>query len=172
MARTGWHLSAGARGEGSLFPYWGNAEHCRNRNIGIRSETFRGHFSVAKNQKPALSVVEPTDATAPAPPRRLGKHGLSLWHRVLGEYEVSDAGGLELLCLAAEAIDRAEGLRAEIERDGAFIRARGSVRDHPGLKHELSNRAFAARTLARLGLDVEPLRASGGRPPQRGCQGP
>jgi hypothetical protein len=38
------------------------------------------------------------------------------------------------------------------------------VREHPALKHELSNRAFVVRTLSRLGLDVEPLRPSVGRP--------
>jgi hypothetical protein len=117
---------------------------------------------VAKN--PSLSVVAETDATVRPPPRTLGKHGRKLWDRVLAEYDLHDAGGLELLTLACEATDRADSLKSEIDRDGAFIRARGLVRDHPGLKHELANRAFAARTLSRLGLDVEPLRPSPGRP--------
>jgi hypothetical protein len=115
-------------------------------------------------KKPSLSIVE-TGATVRPPPRTLGEHGLSLWHRVLAEYDIGDAGGIELLCLAAEATDRAEALKREIDADGQFTRSRGVVRDHPGLKHELANRAFAARTLARLGLDVEPLRPSPGRPP-------
>jgi hypothetical protein len=120
---------------------------------------------VAKTAKPTLSVVPETGATGRPPPRTLGKHGLSLWHRIVSEYDIGDAGGIELLCLAAEATDRAESLKREIDADGQFTRSRGVVRDHPGLKHELANRAFAARTLARLGLDVEPLRGSSGRPP-------
>ena len=35
----------------------------------------------------------------------------------------------------------------------------------PLLKHELAARAFVVRTLARLGLDLEPVRAGPGRPP-------
>jgi hypothetical protein len=35
------------------------------------------------------------------------------------------------------------------------------------IKHELAARALACRLLARLGLDVEPIRSSVGRPPGR-----
>jgi hypothetical protein len=69
-----------------------------------------------------------------------------------------------MLALACQALDRAEALRREIERDGAVLRVRGTVKDHPALKHELANRAFVVRTLARLGLSFEPLRPSVGRP--------
>jgi len=55
-------------------------------------------------------------------------------------------------------------LRREIERDGEVLRVRGTVKDHPALKHELANRAFVVRTLARLGLNFEPVKPSVGRP--------
>ena len=96
------------------------------------------------------------------PPRPLGTAGRALWDRVHSEYVVVDAGGAELLCLACEALDRAQALAAEIAADGPILRAaNGVMRDHPGIKHELACRAFVVRTLQRLGLDVEPVRAVG-----------
>jgi hypothetical protein len=111
--------------------------------------------------RPPLSLV----VTHPTTSRTLGKFGRNLWDRITSEYDVADAGGLELLTLACQALDRAEALRARIDRDGEIIlRADGGVRDHPGLKHELAARSFVARTLSRLGLDVEPLRPGPGHP--------
>jgi hypothetical protein len=52
----------------------------------------------------------------------------------------------------------------KIDRDGEVIRTRGTIKDHPALKHELACRAFVVRTLAKLGLNFEPVRASSGRP--------
>jgi Phage terminase, small subunit len=71
-----------------------------------------------------------------------------------------------LLLLACEAIDRIGALRDEIAEDGAVIHLRGGgVREHPALRAEISAMAFVTRTLQRLGLDVEPVRSSAGRPP-------
>jgi hypothetical protein len=112
-----------------------------------------------------LKLVKPTPATWPAPSRTLGNHGRSLWDRVMSEYEITDSGGLEMLLQACSALDRAEVLRAEIDLDGPVIRTRGTVRDHPALKHELANRAFVVRTLARLGLNFETVKPVG-RPPR------
>ena len=103
-------------------------------------------------------------AAASQPPRNLGDPGLSLWNRITSEYRIEDCGGLEILAQACQALDRAETLRCEIERDGEVLRLQGAVRDHPALKHELANRAFVVRTLVRLGLNFEPVRPSAGRP--------
>jgi hypothetical protein len=103
-------------------------------------------------------------ATAFQPPRNLGDPGLSLWNRITSEYQIEDCGGLEMLAQACQALDRAETLRSEIERDGEVLRLQGTVRDHPALKHELANRAFVVRTLVRLGLNFEPVKPSVGRP--------
>lgn len=108
---------------------------------------------------PKLKVI--SGASVPEPPRKLGSSGFQLWKTVQADYAVTDAGGVEILALACEALDRAEALRAQIDRDGPIIRTKTGLKDHPGLKHELANRAFVSRAIARLGLDVEPVRSVG-----------
>jgi hypothetical protein len=117
-------------------------------------------------RKPPLSLIV-SRASSTDPPASLGQAGSELWRRVMAAFEFSDPAGLIMLEQAAQALDRAETLRAEIERDGAILRGRaGAVKDHPGLRHELQNRAFVVRTLHKLGLDAEPLRPAPGRPPR------
>ena len=113
---------------------------------------------------PPLHLVTAATAKAPPPPRALGKHGSGLWRRVLGEYDISDVGGLELLALACEELDRAEDLKAQINADGLVIKTRTGMKEHPSLRRELAARAFIAKTLLKLGLNVEPLHPSPGRP--------
>jgi hypothetical protein len=69
-----------------------------------------------------------------------------------------------MLAQACAGLDLAEQLHAEVEHDGAVIRIRGSVRPHPAVKDELAARAFVVRTLVKLGLNFEPVRATAGRP--------
>jgi P27 family predicted phage terminase small subunit len=127
---------------------------------------------MAKKPKPPLKLVTAADATSTGPPRDLDSYGRSLWDRIMREYDIQDAGGVELLLLACEGIDRIRALRQEIERDGAVIRLRnGAIREHPALKAEIAAMSFVTRTLARLGLDVEPVRPSRGRPGAIGWQG-
>jgi hypothetical protein len=114
--------------------------------------------------KESLALVRDAAETALDPPRSLGKPGRSLWDRIMREYAIRDAGGIELLLLACEATDRAASLRDQIDRDGELIPTRSGLKEHPGLKAELANRAFVSRTLKRLGLDVEPVRPGVGRP--------
>jgi hypothetical protein len=105
------------------------------------------------------------------PSRPLGKHGQALWQSIVTEYGIEDAGGVEMLTMACQSLDRAEELAAAIKEDGAVIRTRGIVKEHPGIKAELANRSFVVRTLQRLGLDVEALK-SVGRPPASGGWNP
>jgi hypothetical protein len=113
--------------------------------------------------KPKLTVVT-GDPPSVKPPRKLGKHGTNLWHSIMGEYEIADAGGIEMLASACQSLDRAERCRETIDRDGELIRTKAGMREHPLLKHELAARAFVCRTLQRLGLDVEAVKPQG-RPP-------
>jgi terminase small subunit-like protein len=115
------------------------------------------------SKTPPLTLVGP-DTTIGQPPRTLGKHGRSLWDRILAEYDVNDAADVEMLAQACAGADLAEQLHDEVERDGAVIRIRGAIRAHPAVKDEIAARAFVVRTLIKLGLNFEPVRASAGRP--------
>jgi hypothetical protein len=126
-------------------------------------------FTLAKEPlMPAkkLQVVERNERIEAHPPD-LGEHGLELWRSVQAQYQIDDAGGYAMLHQACLALDRAEACRAQIAEDGQVVRARGTIKDHPLLRHEVAARAFAVRTLARLGLDLEPIRSGPGRPPGR-----
>jgi hypothetical protein len=102
-----------------------------------------------------------TAANLPEPPGKLGKTGLSLWNRVQAEYAITDVGGLELLAQCCAAADRAEALSAQIDRDGAVVRTKNGLKEHPGLRGELAARSFVCRTLTRLGVTTEPLKQIG-----------
>jgi hypothetical protein len=132
-------------------------------------------FSVVKNamqkgtRKPPLTAIDPT-STAIAPPRKLGNHGMSLWHAVQSAYRVDDVGGRELLALACQALDRVESLAEQIAIDGEVIRdGVGRPKAHPALRDELAGRAFIARTLERLGVTSI---ASDARPERPDWSGP
>ena len=100
------------------------------------------------------------------PPRKLGKPGAHLWRNIMREYEIDDAGGLEMLASACQALDRAERCREAIDDEGEMIRTKAAgPRDHPLLKHELAARSFVVRTLQRLGLNMEAVKPTG-RPPR------
>jgi hypothetical protein len=79
----------------------------------------------------------------------------------MAAYRIEDEGGIELLAQACAALDRAEALAAAIAEDGAVIRTRSGPKSHPACKDELACRAFVARTLERLGLNVEVVKSPG-----------
>ncbi|RWF41845.1 MAG: hypothetical protein EOS65_10910 [Mesorhizobium sp.] len=118
-----------------------------------------------------LTLVASNPPLTSAPPRPLGQHGTALWQSVNGQYAIEDAAGIEFLTTACQALDRAEALKAQIDADGAVIRTKAGLKDHPGLKHETAARSLCIRTLARLGLDLEPLHGGPGRPPGAGYEG-
>jgi hypothetical protein len=113
----------------------------------------------SKRTKPKLSIV--SSSTPPSspedPPRLLGDPGLALWRSIVAEYDVSDAAGREILCQACAALDRAEACREIIDRAGELVETDKGPRENPLCKVELGNRAFVVRTLAKLGLDLEPI---------------
>jgi hypothetical protein len=80
------------------------------------------------------------------------------------EFDVSDAAGIEMLAQICATADLAQRLQEEIENDGAVVRSRGTVRSHPAVKDLIAARSFVTRGLIKLGLNFEPVRASGGRP--------
>ena len=112
-----------------------------------------------------LKLVASNDPLPGSPPRNIGKHGMELWRSIQDDYAVNDAGGIEILLQGCQALDRAESCREKIDREGETMRLKsGLYKDHPLLRHELSNRAFVTRCIQRLGLDVEAVKPRG-RPP-------
>ena len=116
---------------------------------------------------------EPLPANPDAPPRPLGRHGALLWRFITSEYSFDDTPGREMLYHACAALDRAEDCAAQIAVDGPVLRTKSGIREHPALRCELASRSFCVRTLARLGLDYEPVKTVG-RPPSsygfKGCE--
>jgi hypothetical protein len=108
-------------------------------------------------RKAGLKLVLP-DPEPGDPPAHLKAAGRRLWLGVMAQYQLDDTGGLATLEAACTALDRAEELRFAIDEDGPVIRGKGGLlKDHPGLKHEVANRALAMRLLSKLGLDLEPV---------------
>jgi hypothetical protein len=83
---------------------------------------------------------------------------------VTNKYVVEDAAGVEMLTQLCAALDRAEALSARVAEDGEIDRTLTGIKAHPAIKEELACRGFAVRTLQKLGLNFEPLRAGPGRP--------
>jgi hypothetical protein len=121
---------------------------------------------MARKPSVNLKVVPPApEPFSVEPPGKLGDVGLSLWRDIVSSYEFSDRASYETLFQACAAADRASKLRSLIDEAGEVVWVKDVIRDHPALKHEIANRSFVVRTLARLGLDLEPLRSGPGRPP-------
>ena len=120
-----------------------------------------------KGPKLKLVTSETASETTLSPPRKLGVHGRALWNSILAEYAIDDVAGREMLALGCAALDTAEACAAQVAADGVVIRTKGGgIREHPSIRGELANRSFVVRTLGRLGLDAEPIKAIG-RPPMR-----
>jgi hypothetical protein len=121
-----------------------------------------------KPRKPPLKLV--TNQPEPPvnrlqPPPNLRASGATCWARIMTEYDVQDAGGLELLNQLCAGLDDIASYDAIIDAEGVMIRTKTGTKAHPLLKERLSVRAFVARTIVRLGLNVEVIRPTSGRPP-------
>jgi glycine/D-amino acid oxidase-like deaminating enzyme len=115
--------------------------------------------------RPPLRIVGQPDLTGPQPSRPLGAHGQALWRRVMAEYAIDDAAGVEMLTQCCQACDLAEALSDRIAEDGEIVRTPNGIKAHPAIKDGLAARGFIVRTLQKLGLNFEPLRTAPGRPP-------
>src|SRR5262249_14229595 len=111
-----------------------------------------------------ISVISKSFATPPSPPSSLGEPGAKLWRSIMKQYSIRDAGGLAILEQACIARDRSTSYAGIIKHDGAMIRSKEAMREHPLLKHEREERALESRLLQKLGLNLEAVRPSVGRP--------
>jgi hypothetical protein len=112
-------------------------------------------------KKPLLKVVKSSPPTGQQPPRKLGQHGLNLWRTITSEYDISDAGGIEILLQVCRATDRVESLAEQIDSDGEVVMVKGTPKPHPLLRDEIQIRAFVCRGLQKLGLNVEVVKPVG-----------
>jgi len=107
---------------------------------------------------PKLKLID----NAGGPPRPLQQHGMALWRSITSDYDVTDAAGRELLCLACQALDRAEAIAEMIDHAGeGGITDLGVVKANPLLRDELACRSFVAKQLERLGVNQEPTKSVG-----------
>jgi P27 family predicted phage terminase small subunit len=98
----------------------------------------------------------------PKPPTHLGKHGKAAWTSLQREYGIGDAGGLHLLGVVADAVDRMREAQAVLAKDGALIHDRyGCPKAHPALKVENDARSGMLTALKMLNLDLEPVKPIG-----------
>jgi Phage terminase, small subunit len=116
-----------------------------------------------KSQEP-LTIVSGSAPTLADPPATLREAGATLWRSIMAEYAVSDSGGRAILEQACASADRAAECASIIAEQGAVISTKHGLKDHPLLRHETAARGLVGRLLTRLGLDVEPLRPTAGRP--------
>lgn len=115
-----------------------------------------------KSTKTPFKIVTSSPLTGQQPPpRRLGEHGLNLWHTITSAYDISDAGGIEVLMQVCAATDRVEALAEQIDREGETITVKGVPKSHPLLRDEIQIRAFICRGLQRLGLNIETVKPIG-----------
>jgi len=85
-----------------------------------------------KTQKPPLKLVGATTTSTAAnpfqPPPNLGTSGASAWTSIQNEYQISDAGGLELLNQLCAALDDITSYDEIISHDGIVIRTKTGTR--------------------------------------------
>ena len=97
-----------------------------------------------------------TQPPAPAPraPDGLSPASLSLWDRVMAQYEGFGAHEILMLELALRAADRAEVCRARLTREGLVRRGKrgGNLRPHPLLRVQRDAETFVAATFKQLRL--------------------
>lgn len=99
------------------------------------------------------------------PPGHLSREGKALWRRLLAEYGIDDAGGLVVLAVCCEALDRMRGAQQAVLAEGQTVTDRfGQVKAHPLLSVERDARSAFLQALKSLNLDLEPLQARIQRP--------
>lgn len=102
------------------------------------------------------------EKSEPTAPEHLDAAARAWWESIQREYAITDAGGLALLRAGAEAFQRAEAARAEIDRDGMMVADRfGQKKPHPLLATERDARSQILHALKGLHLDLEPVKKVG-----------
>ncbi len=104
----------------------------------------------------------------PAPPGHLSEEAAGHWSRLVGEFELGPEG-LLLLEGALESFDRMRAAQAEIAAKGLLLQDRfGQWKANPACAIEDAAKRQVTAQVKALGLDIEPLQATG-RPPLNGA---
>ena len=119
---------------------------------------------MARKVQPLFDYETGTPGTLVPPPRALGSHGKQLWDKVQAEYRIVDCGGMETLLQICGAVDTLETLADVIRVEGTTVQTKFTRRAHPAIREQTQLRAFVVRSLQVLGLGVEALKPTSGRP--------
>jgi hypothetical protein len=157
------------------FGHGASLEILTRENLAATLDSFSFDDTAASATRPAglLNGLVPLTPSVEADPRvamLMDLHALGAAVTDSGSavesvvYIAAPRQALMLLQICGAA-DRVAEYSETIARDGAVIRTKTGLRDHPLLKHELAARSFIVRALHRLGFDIEPPRDVVGRPP-------
>ncbi len=98
------------------------------------------------------------------PPAHLSPEAKGWWARVISGWDLDDPS-LLLLESALELFDRMRQAQRLIKKDGMVVKDRfGQRRPHPACLIERNSKLGMLRHLRELGLDLEPIRDTIGRP--------
>jgi P27 family predicted phage terminase small subunit len=102
------------------------------------------------------------------PPAHLARPGRELWRQIQDQFVVADAGGLALLTVACEALDRCRQAQTALLEAGSLtvVDQRGALKTHPAVTIERDAWGVMSRALKQLNLDVLPA-GNPGRPATR-----
>jgi phage terminase small subunit len=100
------------------------------------------------------------------PPAHLSDTARTFWVEIVSTWQL-EAHQLELLRLAAEALDRCEEARRSIAKDGLIVEGRYGPRQHPAAAIERDSRLAFARLVRELGLPVDDEESRPPPPPGR-----
>jgi hypothetical protein len=104
----------------------------------------------------------------PSPPADLSVRARAFYLRMVADFEIDDAPGVELLLEACRALDRADQARAVLDVEGVVVIDRYEQRKpHPAAAIENSSRITFARLLRELNVSDEPPEVRVPRIPRR-----
>ena len=114
---------------------------------------------------------EPLSANLDTPPRPLGRHGALLWSSITLSTRSTTRRGVR--CFTTPALHLI-GPRTALRRLQLTVLSSAPIPVSANIRRcaaELASRSFCVRTLARLGLDYEPVKAVGRPPSSYGFKG-
>src|SRR5210317_108131 len=98
-------------------------------------------------------------------PAQLGEQGRKFYRNLVEYYGIDDAGGLELVTIAAQCVDRMHAADQAIDELGLLVLDRyNKPRANPAIAIEERARTGLLAAIRQLGLDLEPANLTVGNP--------